>query len=165
MWVRHSLQKKPDIKRLKQLVDYYPSRGEKRGRRFRPSGRSGRVFSVCRKIGDEELPIGILGYCTMVSLNDQAAKILHEEVPEEVDFIKYMVENWHFTERQAKQLTPDRRSYMCISIMNKESTELTGIIYCDSSNPKAFPNELDEKFETYLPRIATTLKWQKGEIV
>ncbi len=165
IWVRHSPRKKPDIKRLKQLVDYYPPRGEKLGRKFRPNKRSGRVFSVCRKIGDEELAIGILGYCTMASMNEQSAKIMHEEISEDVEFIEHMVTNWNFTERQARRLTQDRHSYMCLSIMTRDCSELMGIIYCDSVYRYAFPTEIDTKFEKYLPRVAKALNMKTGDII
>jgi len=144
--------------KLVQVTDYVPRvSGIQRGI-FRRNGRAWRVFTVARMApGGEIRTIGILGLCAFRSLQEMHPEICREEVPADVDFEVYMTSNWHFTRRQAKRLTHDRRSYMCISLMDRGNTDLLGVLYCDSRQIGVFTSELAKRAEEHLPRFARLL--------
>jgi|GEM_PF-5610693 len=85
---------------LKQALNYIPS-DHGRGRKLNQSK-------------------GIVGRCF------REKRMLFEHIKEETNFKKYMVENWGFTNKDAEQLTLDRRSYMCLPILSRKEDAVLG---------------------------------------
>jgi hypothetical protein len=141
-----------------QVVDYYPSgaRTESKaaGRHY---GEANRVFRTGKKAGDEIKCVGIVGLTVFDTIIDRKPDVHIETIPRDVTFIKYMTENWNFSEKQARKLTQDRRSYMCIPFMNRANSELLGLLYCDSRSDSLFTEEVGTKAEQFLPYFAEPL--------
>ena len=57
---------------------------------------------------------------------------------------------------EARYLTADRRSYLCIPMLTSDEKQLLGIIYCDSRSPTALTQKTGDDAQKYLPMIART---------
>lgn len=157
IWVPVRKNQKLESFRMQQLVDYVPTVSQKStpSGGFRKNKTAGRVFRFTRPGKDEILGIGIAGLCVIAFESKHEPKVHQEMIPATVKFSDYMVSNWHFTPAQAELLTSDRRSYLCGPLMDRSAKALYGIIYIDSSDPKALTKVIANKFEkNYLTRIA-----------
>jgi len=157
IWVPVETQKDNSPIRLKQIVDYVPQKSVLSKHNFRINKQAGRIFPVSHFEGSVEQPIGILGYCAVDSVRKNDPGIYVEKIPEGIDFVEYMVENWNFSERKAIKLTLDRRSYLCLAMMDTSNSRLLGVIYCDSRDPEALTKEVGENGKGYLPYFAQLL--------
>lgn len=143
--------------RLKQIVPYVPKRSQINDKTFRDNGRPGRIYDFTENKDDNIVAIGIVGQCAIDSISKCEPGIYHEEVPDDINFIEYMVENWNFSESRAMSLSSNRRSYLCLSMMDAGQSDLLGIIYLDSCDPKALVKSTGTHAQKYLPRIARVL--------
>ena len=145
--------------RLIQLVDYVPDLEISSNRQnvFRRNMSRGRVRMVARKKNKDIEPIGIVGKCAVESIRDNNAYILMENISDDKNFIDRMINIWHFTKTEAKKLTQDRKSYICISLMTSNHKDLLGLIYMDSNQENIFNDKIVNEIQEYLPRISEVL--------
>lgn len=102
---------------MEQLIPYIGGEGGEAGRKF--SIRSGIIGKVLR----EKLP-----YRASRQNDDREA------------FVQELVTAWSYPEAEARNLSEDRKSWMAIPILNKQTNVAIAIIYLDS-NKKDFFNE------------------------
>ena len=158
LWSPISNDQKIESYRMQQILDYVPPLGQlnaPKGTGARKHKTAGRVFRFTRAKDNDILAIGIAGLCVIDFVKNHRPKIHREVIPSGVDFVDYMVTNWHFTRPQAELLTADRRSYLCGPLMDRSAHSLYGIIYIDSSSPDALSTSIATKIrKKYLSRIS-----------
>jgi hypothetical protein len=153
--------------RLLQAIPYFPKEStlfKENGQKDidkQPNGSSLRTFRVAKK--DKKngriKPIGILGLTVLDCLSGDEPTVNWESFDSRKVFLDYMIDNWNFSEFQAKRLTSNRKSYLSLPIVNTEK-KLLGILYFDSCRTRTFDSDFVSRIETYLPRfgyIITTL--------
>ncbi|MBI5945350.1 MAG: hypothetical protein HY864_13355 [Chloroflexi bacterium] len=149
--------------RLLQVIHYFPktstlfkSNGNNEG--IRKNGKRYRTFKVSKKDKSGTLkPVGIIGLTALKCVSGDEPTVERETLSNHKDFKNYMINNWNFSEFQAEHLTSDRKSYLCLPIVNKEKSELLGIVYFDSTHPTVFNDDFVKKTEKYLPRFASII--------
>lgn len=104
-----------DVGELEQSIPYVGGDGSGEGRRF-PIAR------------------GIIGLVARTR-EPQVAKLQGDDRDA---FIREMVTDWGYTEAAAKNLKPDRRSWMAVPLFGRDKSELVGVVYLDSSKPDVF---------------------------
>jgi hypothetical protein len=126
----------------------------------RTNGKPFRSFRIAKRNNNGFSPIGIIGRTAMNALSGDIPTVEKEFFDSRTDFINHMVNNWNFTEFQARKLTTDRKSYLCFPMVDKNRKELLGILCFDSCKTKAFNDNFVRLTEKHLPRfgrIITTL--------
>lgn len=71
-------------------------------------------------------------------------------------FRKYMMKSWGYNQKEANDLTVDRRAYLAAPIVSSEDV-VVGIIYCDSCDPNAFDLPETEQLVVKLTPFFTEL--------
>jgi hypothetical protein len=145
---------------MRQLTLYYPeySRiGEGLRRTYRQNEVPPRYFKVSKHEGDNITPIGVLGYCVHRCLleNNDSGKVI--AVPDGEHEVAYNVGHFNFSARQARKLTPGRRCFMFLPVMNSDKTKVLAILFCDSCDGQAFTEATLKKAITHLPMLAKSL--------
>ena len=148
---------------IEQVADYCPNLSNS------PSIHGNKVYKSNgrrRKIGrtdklDGFIPIGLVGKTVMLALNNKQPKPQFLSLEKNADFIKEMVDVWHFLPYEAKKLTTDRRSYYCYPIMPQTRDDILALLYIDSKQPNAFKIKAgretileQEVIDRYIIRIA-----------
>jgi hypothetical protein len=100
--------------KIEQVVRYVGGKGEHPGRQFRiqsgiagRAARNGTVVDSSRQSDDYEA------------------------------FIRELIDQWGYTETDARALTSDRRAWMAVPIFNKQE-RVIGVVYLDSSDKDFF---------------------------
>ena len=160
IWVPYPRSQDHEIKALRQIVDYIPRKSKTGEKSFRYNKKAGRVFRIYHVVNGRDSRRGdlrckgILGLCAADALEKGEMKV--ECVPDGQPFEEYMVRNWNFSVHEARYLTADRRSYLCIPMLTSDKKQLLGIIYCDSRSPTALTQKTGDDAQKYLPMIART---------
>jgi len=121
---------------LRQITHYLPADVTGSDRRFRVSK-------------------GVIGYayrakeCLVVSLKG-------DEYADAPVFRRYMMKSWGYDQKEANDLTTDRRAYLAAPIISSQE-EIVGILYCDSRNPNAFDLPETERLVVKLTPFFTEL--------
>jgi hypothetical protein len=102
---------------LKQITNYLPTGVTGSGRRFQVSK-------------------GVIGYAYRAK-EYLVVSLKGNEYDDAQAFRKYMMKSWGYDQKEANDLTSDRRAYLAAPIVNSQE-EVVGILYCDSRNPDAF---------------------------
>ena len=144
---------------LTQATDYYPVSSPLPGSRhqIRQNRGAGRSYKVYRKIGNNIEPEGIIGWCAVDSISEQGSDDYIINVPEGESLVDCLVNDFNYTPRHAKRVTSDRLSFMCIALLNRGSTKLLGVLYCDSRKRNAFNKGFSVKAEGFLRDIVKAM--------
>lgn len=151
---------------LEQWTDYVPleraAQPDVVGR-YRDNAKAGRRRAISRAIPGGVETIGLLGHCAYECVKNRRPATKVDYVPEGADLVDYLVDVWHFDRHYAQKLTPDRRSFMCLPLMDAGYTELLGIIYCDSSSGSrdVLSAKVAAGAEKYFPDVARAILQKK----
>jgi hypothetical protein len=159
LWTPLNSKVEPEKMKIVQLVNYYPRYGKEQDyfNEYRINKHRGRVRKVAKKDQQKIKPIGIVGNCIFASLKNHNALIIIDNLDGKEDFQEYMITAWNYSKASAKRLTQDRRSYMCITLMESGETDILGVIFMDARTPNTFTERTIEMVQPYLPRIAEAL--------
>ncbi len=163
IWVPLGEQSQNAPIRLVQVVSYFPLTStlfddtDKRTGNIRKNGRPFRTYKVSRRHNTEYSPIGILGRTALRAVSGEEPIVIKEQFSKSTNFIDHMMNYWNFTEFQAERLTPDRKSYLCLPMVDNKNRELLGILYFDSRKTRTFDNKFVRRVERYLPRFASII--------
>jgi hypothetical protein len=108
---------------LEQVTNYVPSVDADRG--------PGRLVETSK---------GIIGYAFRTK-KDKVNLLPRATFSDDESLIRHQVDRWGFTEQEARQFKPGRRSQLAVPVVNTDSKVL-GVIYCDSSSEDTFGPEL-----------------------
>jgi len=159
IWTPINSKVEPDKMKIVQLVDYVPKYGKSAGLTYwyRINKHSGRIRKVAKAENGIVKPIGIAGRCVIQSARDNKPYIMYENLNASLSFSDCMMQVWNFTKAETRRLTQDRKSYLCIVLMDSGQTDILGIIFADSRQLNYFTQRIANKAENYLPRIAELL--------
>ncbi len=159
LWTPLNSKVEPDKMRIIQLVDYVPKYGQSTGLTYwyRINKHSGRIRKIARVENGTAKPIGIAGKCIIESSIKRKPFIMYENLSPGMSFADCMTQVWNFTKAETKRLTQDRKSYICIVLMDSGQSDILGVIFADSRQLNTFTRRTAKKAESYLPRIAELL--------
>lgn len=106
---------------LEQLFPYMGGEGNSPGRRF--SIRSGIIGLVAR---------------------GRFAMVAGRECAEHEGFVAELVEDWAYTEHDARKLTPDRHAWMAVPMLSATGATVA-VVYLDSRDPDFFTEPLQRQ--------------------
>ena len=121
---------------LRQITNYFPANVTGSDRRFRVSK-------------------GIIGYAYRAK-EYLVISLKGDEYNDAQIFRKYMMRSWGYDQKEASNLTTDRRAYLAAPIVNSQD-EVVGILYCDSRSPSAFDLPETEQLVVKLTPFFTDL--------
>jgi len=154
VWVPVGTLTRTATNRLIQATDYFPMQSRLGiTHTYRKSGRRFRTYGVSKK-GDS---VGILGFTALGCLNGAGQDSYAERLPANVDFVNHMVERWNFSRFKASRLTPDRKAYLCVPLLDGGERKLLGILYLDSNRPRTFSDEVVFAVLKHRPRFKRIL--------
>lgn len=162
VWTPMNSKVDPHAMKLVQLIDYYPpyENGSFEPLEFRKNKTKGRIRQVARidHRNAKILPIGILGSCAFLSIRNHEPKIMFDRIRDGEDFEAHMIKT-NFTKYGAKRLNHERKSYMCVPLMDTTKTDIIGLIYMDSKSDSTFLNEngIKSSIEPYLRMVAEVI--------
>ena len=145
--------------RLVQWADYVPSqsRYQKDGRtHYRLNGGAGRLFRVYRGKADR-VYVGILGDALNRGMEQKGSTSLKYVVPEQTPLVEYLVRNFNLRRRHARSVTPDRRAFLAIALIEEGSKKPLGVVYCDSKDAAFFTDQIEEQIFHCLPRLVDAI--------
>lgn len=144
---------------LAQSTDYYPLISTIPGPRHqkRKNRGAGRAYKVFRKKGENIESEGIIGWCAVDSMTERGSDEYIINIPENTDLADCLVNDFNYSRRHAKRVTSDRKSFMCVAILNRSSTKLLGVLYCDSRKQGAFNKDISTKAESLLRDIVRAM--------
>lgn len=144
---------------LTQATDYYPITSPLPGPRHqhRQNRGAGRSYKVYRRAGDRIETEGIIGWCAVDSVHEQGSDDYIISVPEDKGLVECLVNDFNYTPRHAKRVTSDRLSFMCVALLNRGSTKLLGVLYCDSRKRNTFDRNLSVKAESFLRDVVNAM--------
>ena len=141
--------------RLVQWADYVPaqSRYQKNGRtHYRLNGGAGCLFRVYRGRQDR-VYVGILGDALNRGMEQKTLTSLKYVVPEHTSLVEYLVQNFNLRRRHARSVTPDRRSFLAIALVEEGSKKPLGVVYCDSKDASFFTDQVEDRIFQCLPQL------------
>jgi len=118
---------------LRQAFDYLPD-----------GGGGGRCFPIDK---------GIIAK----AYEHKAPKV--ENFRDDADYHKRMMEEYNYTPSELRQRTADRRSYLCIPLVD-ENHQVLGLVYLDSNTAGTFPRDDDNPRRRIVRAAAECLKAQ-----
>ena len=158
------IDSKTHIEKMKllQVVDYYPRIQKDHGSNteFRKNHLKGRVRKAMRKVPgtkEKHWTFGLIGLCACESVENGKMFKYSLDLKETDDIVTILTGDWHYNKAEARRATQDRKSYLVISLMNAEESDLLGISLMDASKPGVFTGDITQKIEEALPHIADAL--------
>lgn len=77
------------------------------------------------------------------------------------DPVSYLVDNWGFTEGEARRLSHDRKAYLAIPVLSAGLTTSYGVLYLDSKDEEAFTADRMAQLQAVVPYIERLLALKK----
>jgi hypothetical protein len=147
---------------LEQWTDYVPAerpQGAGAVGVYRDNAKAGRRRPIFRRVPGGVETIGLMGHCAYECIKNRRPAAKMDYVPDGMDLVTYLVDVWHFDRHYAERLTPDRRSFLCLPLMDAGYTELLGIVFCDSSSPSrdVLSARVAADAEKFFPDIARAI--------
>lgn len=145
-----------------QAVDYVPIESQVLSdvdgqTQYWPYKKAGRSFRISKKRDGIVLPIGILGKCVKASIANCREDIIYADIPEDENYVEYLIKQWNFSKIIADRLTKGRQSFVCIPRMDSAKSRILFIIYLDARRGAIFDDLTEEKIEDHLRLITQTL--------
>jgi hypothetical protein len=106
---------------LEQILPYLGGAGGGAGRRF-------------------SIRSGVIGKAVRIKALVAAARSSDEYE----QFLVDLVRDWAYTEHDARQLAPDRRSWMAVPVFDRGNVNVSAVVYLDSNETEYFTPELRE---------------------
>lgn len=145
-----------------QWADYVPlqSRYGKDGRvHHRLNGGAGCLFRVYRG-SDDRVYVGILGGALNQGMEKKTSTSLKYVVPDHMALVEYLVTNFNLRRRHARSVTPDRRAFLAIALIEEGSKKPLGVVYCDSRDGAFFTDQVEDRIFQCLPRLVEAISAQ-----
>lgn len=105
---------------LEQLLPYMGGPGNPPGRRF--SIRSGIIGLAARR---------------------KAAQVARRKSSDHHQFVDELIDEWAFTEQDARKVTHDRQAWMAVPVLGAANTTVA-VVYLDSEDPEIFTDGVQE---------------------
>jgi hypothetical protein len=165
IWTPLSSKVKLEKMRLLQVVDYYPRihNSPDTNNNIRINHSRGRIRRVLRKASELDpkatgwVYFGLIGKCAYESVNRCEMSTHSISIDHTDEIVNVFLKEWHYNKAEARRATKDRKSYLVISLMNKDETDLLGILYLDAGKSGVFSENMKKKITESLPRIADAL--------